>query len=253
MVGTKRKSISNSSDSPISTKKTISTPVSEAKSNNKRKLSDPPLPKEDGNIKKSNRTKTPTQKILESGIAIISPPQGPQPTMTAAEQRQKAIEWAKEALPNLKKTPKTPTSTKKEVPTSTKKEVPTSSKKEVSNTNSSQKATPVIEPNSKKTPEKTITVPAINTPVPKKEKNRTTAQKRIRVKEISISTDDKKVAKPLLLTRKESYQLTIPGNKYLIHNHYNYNIIVKLGSQGFVYAIPIFIIVVYIMYLKFFS
>lgn len=214
MAGTKRKSISNSPKS--TTKKTISTPdsSSDLKSNNKRKLSDAPLPISD---KKSNRAKTPTKKILESGILLTTQQQSPQSIkLTTAEQRQRAIEWAKEVLPNTRKTP-------------------SSTKKEVSNVNNTKAVSPVIEPNSKKSSEKTITVPAINTPVPKKSGN--TAQKRIRTKEISITIDNRKSTtnsvKPLL--KNESYPLPMPG------------------TQGFVYAIPIFIIAVYFMYLRFFA
>ena len=68
------------------------------KLNNKRKLSDSsPLPIESSTTKKSNRAKTPTKKILESGIALSLPQTV---HLTTAEQRQKAIEWAKEVLPN---------------------------------------------------------------------------------------------------------------------------------------------------------
>jgi len=175
------------------------------KLNNKRKLSDSsPLPIESSTTKKSNRAKTPTKKILESGIALSLPQTV---HLTTAEQRQKAIEWAKEVLPNTRKTPRTPKtpSTKKENNNSTSKltlSEQTQKANEFSNTK---------EPNSKKSPEKTITaVPAINTPVPK---NSNTAQKRIRVKEISITIDDNKKnnVKPLFLKREDSYQLTIPG------------------------------------------
>jgi hypothetical protein len=194
MAGTrKRKNINKTPDS------------SDEKLNNKRKLSDS-SPLESSTTKKSNRAKTPTKKILESGIALSSS-QTQTDHLTTAEQRQKAIEWAKEVLPNTRKTPRTPKtpSTKKENNNSTSKltlSEQTQKANEFSNTK---------EPNSKKSPEKTITaVPSINTPVPK---NSNTAQKRIRVKEISITIDDNKKnnVKPLFLKREDSYQLTIPG------------------------------------------
>lgn len=78
MAGTKRKSIESSTPS----KKTKATPDN---SSNKRKLSDPPIPVvEELSAKKSNRSKTPSKKILE--IQEQSPVSV---NLTTAEQRQK--------------------------------------------------------------------------------------------------------------------------------------------------------------------
>jgi cobalamin biosynthesis Mg chelatase CobN len=125
-----------------------------------------------------------------------------------------AIEWAAQSLPNLRKSPKPPAASKK---------TPASSKKEKS-------SSPAIEPIKQNSPEKTISIPAVNTPVPKPSAN--TAQKRTRVKKvpttIASSTTTTTIASSV--SSNKAYPLPVPG------------------TAGFVYVVPIIIAAILLWY-----
>jgi len=206
MAGTKRKSISKSTPD-TSSKKTKSTPDTSSK----RKLSDPPVV-EELSAKKSNRSKTPTLKIIEQQE------QSPALNLTTAEQRQRAIEWAAQSLPNLRKSPKTPASSKKASKERSSSPVVQKAPKEIS----------LVEPNTQKSPEKTISIPAVNTPVPKSNAN--TAQKRTRVKKVPTTIASSTTTIASSVSSNKAYPLPVPG------------------TAGFVYVVPIIIAAILLWY-----